>query len=102
MVSRLAKRKVVMFAGHMDSLLFRMSVYVGPGPRFTNPIKDIDDNFCMLVLSCVLYAQYLCDCDLLKKIYVQWPRSVVITYLNHIKYFMAGCFDNRILISFQF
>ena len=103
MVSRLAKRKVVIFEGHMDSLLFQVSVYVGSGPGFTNPIKDVYDNFCMLVLRCVLYSQYLCDCDLLKKEnYVQWPRSVVITYLSHIKYFMAGCFDNRILISFQF
>lgn len=101
MVSSLAKRKVVIFEGHMDSLLFQVFVYVGSGPGFTNPIKDIYDNFCMLVLRCVLYAQYLCDCDLLKN-YVQWPRSVVITYLSHIKYLMAGCFDNRILISFQF
>lgn len=59
MVSRLAKRKVVMFAGHMDSLLFRMSVYVGPEPGFTNPIKDIYDNFCMLVLS-VYFMLIIC------------------------------------------
>lgn len=83
----------------MDSLLFQVSVYVGSGPGFTNPIKDIYDNFCMLVLRCVLYAQYLCDCDLLILCSV---AKKCCNHLSHIKYFMAGCFDNRILISFQF